>query len=221
MISCIIPSRNPVNLAACTAAVWQHDPDVEIVCVWDRSRGNAPLGPQLFTVIEVQAEAFNFSRNVNVGIRHALENSECDGIVILGDDGLLESPGGFSLLARERREHPEYGLIACTTNVTGQLLQRPKNVGLREVPMACFIATYIPRRTLETVGLLDERYCLDYGVDDNDYCEACRRAGLKIGVHDGCFVDHGSLTSTYRGDPNRPASFEKNYALFKQKWGIR
>ncbi len=69
-------------------------------------------------------------------------------------------------------------------------------------------------------GLLDERYCLDYGVEDRDYCEQINRAGLKVAVHDGCFVDHGKLVSSFRGDPKQPKSFARNYALFKAKWGI-
>ena len=69
-------------------------------------------------------------------------------------------------------------------------------------------------------GLLDERYCLDYGVEDRDYCEQVRAAGLKVGVHDGCYVDHGSLVSTFRGDPKTPKSFQQNLALFKAKWGL-
>jgi GT2 family glycosyltransferase len=68
------------------------------------------------------------------------------------------------------------------------------------------------------VGYLDERYCLDYGVEDRDYCEAVNRAGLKVGVSDWCYVDHGSLTSSFRGDPKAPRSFARNLELFKQKW---
>src|ERR1700693_4765766 len=73
------------------------------------------------------------------------------------------------------------------------------------------------RRWFDRVGLLDERYCLDYGVEDLDYCEACRRAGLKVGVFDHCYVDRRSLASSFRGDPSAPRSFAKNKALFDRK----
>jgi GT2 family glycosyltransferase len=64
-----------------------------------------------------------------------------------------------------------------------------------------FVCLLIPRRTIDRVGLLDERYCPDYGVEVLDYCESCSRGGLKVGVFDGCCVDHGSLTSSFRSDP--------------------
>jgi len=42
----------------------------------------------------------------------------------------------------------------------------------------------------------------------------------KVGVHDGCFVDHGSLTSSFRGKPQNQLSFQQNAGLFRQKWGV-
>ncbi len=108
---------------------------------------------------------------------------------------------------------------------------------LRIVPHIAFVCVYLPRRTIRDLGAratytahslgvydgrftdgLDERYCLDYGCDDADYCEQVTRAGLKVAVHDGCYVDHGSLTSTYRGDPRAAKSFAQNYKLLMEKW---
>ena len=83
-----------------------------------------------------------------------------------------------------------------------------------------FICVLIPRRTIECVGLLDERYCIDYGVEDNDYCQMVKSAGLRCAVYDYCFVDHGSLRSTFRGDPYAYRSFAQNQRLFCEKWGI-
>ena len=91
-------------------------------------------------------------------------------------------------------------------------------VGLREVPHIAFVCILIPRRTLDRVGLLHERYCLDYGVEDLDYCEASGRSGLKVGVFDQCYVDHGSLTSSFLGDPHTSLSFARNKRLFDEKW---
>jgi hypothetical protein len=68
--------------------------------------------------------------------------------------------------------------------------------------------------------MLDERYKIDYGVEDLDYCEAVNRAGLKVCVYDHVFVDHGSLRSSFRGDPKTPRPFTKNYELYKKKWSI-
>jgi GT2 family glycosyltransferase len=188
---------------------------------------------------------FVFARNCNIGIRATVERIEVtcmddDGprylagipkrdVILLNDDALLESALGFSQMVAAARERPDFGIIGATTNVTGQPLQmrasnwiaQPSSVtaNLRAVPHFAFVCVLIPASTLNTVGLLDEQYALDYGCDDADYCEAVTRRGLKVGVHDGCFVDHASLRSTFRGDPKTPKSFRQNLGLLMQKWG--
>jgi GT2 family glycosyltransferase len=214
----IIPSRTVENVLPCVEAVRQNEQKIDITVVWDchGSNGYTPAILHHESIISVY-DPFIFARNINIGIR---TSPLADGYVLLNDDALLKTPGGFSLLAQAAREHPEYGIIGAVTNVTGQPEQMPRGVGLRAVPHLAFVCVYIPRTTIDTVGLLDERYCLDYGVEDRDYCEAVTRAGLKVGVHDGCFVDHGSLRSSFRGDPAMPRSFTQNYALFQKKWGV-
>lgn len=226
----IIPSKDIRNLQSCVTAVRKHEPDARIIVIDD---GLEPLeimqrGEPWRCEFEVLPgkKPFIFARNVNMGIRAAGQRD----VVILNDDALLESPRGFSLLEAECRNHPDYGMIGATTNITGQPLQRRRNVGLRQVPDLAFICVYIPRRTIDHLaelgktddrfghGMLDERYRIDYGVEDRDYCEAVTRAGLKCGVHDACYVDHGSLHSSFRGAPRAPRSFQKNLALFKEKW---
>jgi hypothetical protein len=218
-LSVIIPSKTATNFIACAEAVRKHEPAAVIRMIDDGMDLSFLPRPDLMPCYSHKGQKpFIFARNVNIGIRAAGQ----DDIVILNDDALLQTPGGFSLLQRAAAEHPEYGLIASTTNNVGNVNQfQHKGRGLRKDPrMVCFIAVLIPRITIDLVGLLDERYCLDYGCEDNDYCEAVRRAGLKIGIHDGCFVDHKSLQSTFRGDPIRSLSFAQNLRLFNEKWGI-
>lgn len=214
-LSVVIPSKTARNLQSCLKAIRGCSETCRIIVVDD--------GIELFSVSRYGVEVINgikpfiFARNCNLGIQEAGDND----VILLNDDAILQTPGGFTLLQKAARENQEYGLIAAVTNCVGNINQYPRGIGLREDhKMVCFIAVLIPRRTIDLVGLLDERYCLDYGCEDNDYCESVRRAGLKIGIHDGCFVDHKSLTSTFRGDPTRSASYAKNLRLFNQKWGI-
>lgn len=213
-VAVVIPTKNDSNLAACLAAVRQHEPAALIVVVDDGLKERPKAA-----VILPGVKPFIYARNCNIGIQAALKDATCAGVVLLNDDALLESPGGFTLLAQNCASDSSIGMIGCTTNVTGQRLQWRQSVGLRDVPEIAFVGVYIPRRTLETVGLLDERYCLDYGCEDKDYCMAVRKAGLRVCVHDGCFLDHGSLVSSFRGDPRAPKSFSQNLELFRQKWG--
>jgi len=218
----VIPSRNVANLKACYAAIQQHEPIVgahgsgRILVVDDFA------GLDLFDFCACNLishhfgeHPFIFARNVNIGIGAAGQ----DDIILLNDDALLQTPGGFTAMAAVAHDHPEYGLIAATTNVTGNLNQLPKGIGLREDPrQVCFICVYIPYTTIQKVGLLDERF-VDYGCEDDDYCLRVRKAGLKLGIFDGCFVDHGSLTSSFRGGPRAGGDFHPNLKRFIAKWG--
>jgi GT2 family glycosyltransferase len=210
----VIPSRNPINLAACVNAVRANEPDAPIRVVWDRSKGNGPAPAGDYSVTEVDQD-FIFAHNVNRGIMDA----GTDDVVILGDDGLLRTPGGFSLLSKVSAACPEYGIISATMNNVGNSNQWPAGVGLRqELRVVCFVCVYVPRSTIDLVGLMDERFTA-YGFDDDDYCLRTRMAGLKLGIHDGCYVDHGALTSTFRGNPAQPANLTDGHRIFVEKWG--
>jgi hypothetical protein len=220
-LAIIIPSKTVSNVVPCVEAIHAFDPGHHTVIVDD----GLQLNPWPFlldgTTIIKGEQPFIFSRNINAGVRAAIQRDpSVEGFVFCNDDCLLRSAEGFQILYESWKANPEFGCIGAVTNLTGQPLQWPKGVGLREVPHIAYVCVFVPRTTLEQVQWMDERYCLDYGVDDRDHCEAIVRAGLKVGVHDGCFVDHGSLVSTFRGEPTKPRSFAQNYELFKRKWGI-
>jgi GT2 family glycosyltransferase len=206
----LIPSKNAENLRASLAAVRKHEPDANIIVIDD----GLDYHPEAKTL--AGERPFIFSRNMNAGIREAGR----DDVVLLNDDAILETSGGFSLLQRASQEHAEFGVIAAATNASGNRAQQQLGVGLREDPrMVCFVAVLIPRRTLDRIGWLDERFTA-YGFEDDDYCHRVKRAGLKVGIHDGCFVDHASLTSTYRGNAMAPASdLSGGRKIFEAKWG--
>lgn len=216
-LTVVIPSRTLENLRPCQQAVEEHD-DCDIIVVWDRSRENRRAIPESYykRVIYVD-DVFIFARNCNLGIRAADPDAD---IILLNDDALLRSDYGFTKMQQKARVNPTAGIIGAVTNITGQPLQKPFNIGLREVPFFAFVCVLIPRRTINAIGLLDERYCIDYGVEDNDYCETVKRAGMLCAVDDDCFVDHASLTSTFRGAPTAHRSYAQNQKLFCEKWGV-
>lgn len=241
-LTIVIPSKSASNLVQCIAAVRKHEPDARIIVIDDDT------GSDVYTVcMETACEQlrgfkpFIFSRAVNQGIR-AAGDSDC---VILNDDAILETPGGFSIMASAAADNPEVGIVGAVTDLTGQPLQcRQRNVqiedaarempayGLRAVEHIAFVCVLIPARTREALralswrddhvfsdGFLDERYTA-YGSDDLDYCMQVRQAGLLVTVHDGCYINHGSLKSSYRGDPRSPGDIWKNHRLLRAKWGL-
>jgi hypothetical protein len=221
-LTVVIPSRDKSNLIECMGALNAKQSHIQIIQVDDsENRELLNIDWPFYCGINIAGrKPFNFAYNCNLGINTAAP----DDVILLNDDALLETPSGFTAMQREAEAHPEFGIIGATTNLTGQPLQwtadRHPGVspGLREVPWFAFICVLIPRRTIERVGLLDERYCLDYGAEDRDYCQMVRAAGLKCGVYDYCFVDHSKLTSTYRGSPTGQRSSAKNKALYHEKW---
>lgn len=232
-LSVIIPSRNADNLAACVRAVRQYEPDLRIIVVddgvnWDRYISLIPDMVQSITGNVVDGvKPFVFARNVNRGITAA----GTDDVVLLNDDALITTFRGFSELQialsdpwRTTGLFFGYGIISPAINNVGnpnQFLQPPgaRSWARIETRMLCFACVLIPRRTIDLVGLLDERYT-GYGLDDDDYSLRVRRAGLRLGVYDGCFVDHGSLKSSYRGDAGAGGDFMPNMKIFIEKWGI-
>lgn len=219
----IIPSANATNLKECVAALYRSEPhlapaDVLVVddgalttCALDAERGRDCT---LDAVGWLQGERpFVFARNCNIGIAAAAPHD----VILLNDDALLTTPGGFTALA-QAAEHQEYGVIAAATSNVGNPNQRPRGKGLRLEPRTvCFVCVYIPRRVIDAVGLLDERY-IHYGMDDDDYCLRVRNAGLSLGILDDCVMDHSTLRSSYRG--KGAGDFRANMKLFIDKWGM-
>lgn len=220
--SVIIPSKNADNLLPCIIAIKSMGETARIIVVddgvdWKRI-GIASDG----LMITKGVKPFVFARNLNIGIQAAGD----DDVIVLNDDALLRTELGFTKLA-EQAARGNIGLIAASCDTVGNPNQFRKiqyaDCGrCRSEPrMVCFVCVYIPRSTINAVGLLDERY-VDYGLDDDDYCLEVRRQYLNIGVFDGCFVDHGSMPSSFR-TPSATNQGQCNFLLnmkrFIEKWG--
>lgn len=204
-LSVVVPSRNDSTLVACFEAVRRSEHELRLIVIEDGLKLDwLPREDFMPAIGHNPHLPFVFARNVNLGMKLAV----ADDVILLNDDALLETPNGFTAMQRIAEEHPEYGVIAAATNVANNPAQmRRAGAELRDAGKAvAFVCVLIPRRTIDLVGLLDERFAgeidgeMIYGGEDTDYCYRVRKAGLKIGVFDGCFVDHASLPSTFRPD---------------------
>jgi O-antigen biosynthesis protein len=216
-LSVVIPSRTAENFLKCAEAVRKHEPEAQIILVDDGIPSDFWPRPELMPCLGFRTGLpFNFSRNCNAGIGLA----ENDDVVLLNDDAILQTPGGLSLMQMAAIQNQEYGVIGAVTNNVGNRNQYQQNIGLRaDARMCCFICVLIPRRTIQKVGLLDERYDC-YSHQDDDYSYRVRKAGLKIGIHDGCFVDHLTLKSTFRGEPHCGGEIKTGAKIFKEIHGL-
>jgi len=221
----VIPSKNLSNLIACVSAIRTNGENCRIIVVDDSEVGFPPIGDGIEVIHGVRP--FVFSKNVNLGIRHA---GDLD-IVCQNDDCLLKTPLGFALLRQQSVEHPDFGAISPGFNLGGARHMNLVNQGrphlATEPIMLIFAACYIPRSTIDRVGLLDERFGINaggpgargYGLEDDDYSLRIRKTGLKLGVYDGVKVDHTTLKSTFRDDPEHKADVRIHERLFREIHG--
>ena len=216
-LSVIIPSKNPVNLAACITAIRAAGETCRIIVIDD---GLPAYNHGIGASVVQGHKPFVYSRNINLGI----DAAGTDDVILLNDDALLKTERGFTRMWEQSKRRPQYGVIASACNNVGNPLQNlvPELAdidGVRnEQRTLCFTCVLIPRRVIDAVGLLDERF-VDYGMDDDDYCLRVRYHGLRLAIYDGCYCDHGSLTSSYRGGPQTGGDFHPNLRRFIAKWG--
>lgn len=210
----IIPSANPYNLIPCVNSIFKNDSGIaphQIIVIDDGAREGAESHlPKIQWIAGIKP--FIYSRNCNLGI-----NKSESHVILLNDDTILKSKDGFSNLVRESEAYG--GIVSSATNSAGNPKQYPRGQqDIRPEPsVLAFISVCIPRNVLDAVGALDERFTA-YGWEDNDYCRRAIDKGFKLGVFDGCFVDHTSLTSTFRGK-NGPGNIEPGRKIYKEKWG--
>jgi|ERR1700735_315661 len=235
--SVIIPSRNVANLSVCVRQIREMGETCRVIVVDDGLTCDWQTYFRLIGDVEVAKgmEPFVFARAVNQGIRA----SGTDDVVICNDDALLRTSKGFSILrdqiARTQLFNYPYGAI-CPSFTHGSvgtlnLVNRGRSGLAEEHTMLVFACVYIPRSTIDRVGLLDERFGVNaggpgargYGLEDDDYSLRIRQSGLKLGVYDGVLVDHlpesTGLKSTFRHDPEHPHDVTIHERLFAEKHG--
>lgn len=209
--SVVILSKNPDNLIPCVTSVLQNEPQLKhdkIIVVDDGARAKAQEWLPAIRWID-GTKPFIFARNANLGIKAADSD-----VILLNDDARLMTKGGFSELAKRRK-----GIVsAAISGMVGNKNQIGKNGGLRpESKMLCFVSVLIPKSVQEKLGPLDERFT-GYGFDDDDYSKRALDAGIPLFVYDGCVVEHGSLTPTFRSKDGWVKDMEKNQKLYAEKW---
>lgn len=221
----VIPSKTISNLEASLGSVFANEPRLSrswIIVVDDGVEWRAHADLVSAATILQGPRVFCFSRNVNIGIQWAVEHG-ADGIIIMNDDATLLTPNGFTAMMQAAYDHPEYGVIsAAITAHVGNHNQNPRHGSnsLRgERNSLAYVCVGMTRRTLDTIGLLDEDFSQDYGWEDIAHCREARNAGLKLGVFDGCLVEHGRLPSTFRQANRSVSVYNRNAAVFYRKYG--
>lgn len=176
-----------------------------------------------------------FARANNQGILAA----SGDYLVLLNNDTVV-TRGWLGRLIRHLERDPKIGMVGPVTNAVGNeakidvsyaSIEEMEDFAERraqeyegqafEIKMLALFCTLIPRRVVDEVGLLDERF--ERGMfEDDDLALRVKRAGYKVVCAEDVFVHHfHSATFQQFGREAYLALLEKNRRIFEKKWGIK
>ncbi|MEA2006916.1 MAG: glycosyltransferase family 2 protein [Patescibacteria group bacterium] len=172
----------------------------------DSQDGSLQKAKRLFPQITFLKNKTNlgFSAGNNVGIRHALSN-DADFILLLNNDTIVETDFLTKLVETVQKE-PRTGIVCPliygpdmkkvwfsrgkidwlrmkTAHETKTISQKPYN---SDFISGC--AMLIPRKVLDKVGLLCEKYFLYW--EDADFCQKVQSAGFKLTVCPKSIIYH-------------------------------
>jgi GT2 family glycosyltransferase len=180
-------------------------------------------------------ENLGFAAGNNIGLKH-VDDSEY--VVLLNNDTVVPR-GWLSNLLRHLR-NPEIGAVGPVTNSIG-------NEAMIEVPytdvkeMERFAQAYtaahegdffeigvlamycmaMRREVFDQIGPLDERFGVGM-FEDDDYARRLRDKGFRIICAEDAFVHHWGRASFSKLDNAEYTKiFEKNLALFEEKWNVK
>lgn len=166
-----------------------HEPSVHKIVVTSGEMNGASLDG--WKAVEGTAP-FQFSKAANIGIAEAGR----DDVLLVNDDCEFTMPI-VETLWRLCNNNFRIGVLSPQiVGSVGNPIQGPSMPLQSSVSFCsqrlCFVCIYIPRRTLDMVGPLDERFT-GYGADDTDYCRRIQAAGLRLAVTPLVKVNHGGF----------------------------
>lgn len=221
----VILTKFPDIFAQCDESIHKWEPNVRKIVVLD---GNRFVPPSDWDVIQ-GPEKFNYAGNANRGWKAA----EGFDILYFNDDVRLVMPV-VAALEKWAYSTPDIGIVSPQFEGPAGMvpLQRkgenPTQTIAFEPNYLAFGMVFIPRRTIDLVGYMDETFDV-YGGDDVDYCWQVRAAGLKLAVIPDVWVRHGFMQfehsatarrSEHTGPGGRMADqIRLMHARLKEKWG--
>lgn len=188
-----------------------------------------------FIKVILNDENHGFARANNQGITLA----SGDYLVLLNNDTVV-TKGWLSRLVWYLEKFPQIGLIGPVTNQCGNEARidvsyvdladmdhfawcytRDHESEFFDIRMLALFCSAMRRKTLDEVGMLDERFGIGM-FEDDDFSLRIKRAGYRVVCAEDIFIHHHGqgafkeLIETGEYDQ----LFERNRKLYEEKWGV-
>ncbi len=236
LTSIIIPTyQEKEMLVSCIDFIRRYTPEPHEIIVIDNGSTDG-------TAEYCHAQGFTFvSFPVNQGFPIAcnigLKIARGDQLLLLNND-VIVSPGWLTNMLSCLNSHEDIGMVGPTTNYVfgmqkvdlppydlNQYLSiakernQPNQTIWKKVNRLVGFCLLFKRALLEAIGYLDEQFSPGH-FEDDDYCYRAKLAGFQLMMAGDVYVHHyGSIS--FKKDPQAQALLvERNYELFKQKWGF-
>jgi GT2 family glycosyltransferase/tetratricopeptide (TPR) repeat protein len=177
------------------------------------------------------------NQGFSAGNNQALACAGADAIVLLNNDTVV-TPGWLENMRGTLNLHPDCGLVGPVSNyVSGPQCVAADYASLDQLPgfAAAWRADHagqsaeaprlvgfcllLRRAVLEKIGGLDPQFGSG-NFEDDDFCLRAAWAGFKLRIALDSFVHHTG-SQTFKGAKiDYRASMERNWELFKTKWGL-
>ncbi len=243
-VSIIIPTHNKLPFTRlCLESLYHNTdyPNFELIVVDNAStdgtraylEGLKQSIPNMQVIFNEHNEGFAHANN------QGIMRSRGDYIILLNNDTIV-TPGWLSRLIHHLERDKQIGMVGPVTNSAGNEqmipaayanLEELETFAQRrfitheeqsfEIEMLAMFCVTIPRKIVDQVGLLDERFELGT-FEDDDYSHRVKLGGYKLICAEDVFVHHfGRGTMGEQGDEAYLKLFERNRQRFEAKWGFR
>jgi len=241
-VSIVIVTYNNLALnRLCLKSLYAHTewPNFEVIVVDNASTDKTPgylkeaahTFPHLTVILNDRN--LGFAAGNNLGLKRA----SGEYLVLLNNDTVVPH-GWLAALIRHLAADPQIGLLGPVTNEIGNEAKIPvgykrledmpawaahhmrENDGrLFPIPMPAMFCVALRREVFEKVGLLDDRFGIGM-FEDDDYARRIREAGYQLVCARDAFVYHlGGASFKRLTDQKYYEIFQRNRALYEQKWG--
>lgn len=181
--------------------------------------------PKRINILVCEGSA-GFAKTINKALQET-----CNDVILFNDDILITDPDWLDKLESYPGDVKGCKLLYPdgTIQHAGGILRRDGagiNLGqdsldlgqfdqVYEPVFVCFAATYIARRVIDKIGLLDEQFTVGY-YEDGDYCLRAKAAGFKVNYVPVPIIHlHSKTTGSL---PNLREILRNNHGLFLKKW---